>query len=149
MKLRKLNPLAFLICMCSFSQNTSQIANITKDYDFIKLQQLYDKSTSKRQNSKALAYKLASDNNWPVILKNEDDTFAELQFLTADNKPIYYSTSNEDAAISTRTNFLHNGGALGLNIEGQNMTCRSERKYGMLLLQNIVGLFSQSYHCFL
>lgn len=122
MKLRKLHPLAFLICICSFSQNTSQIANITKDYDFIKLQQLYDKSSSKRQNSKALAYKLASYNNWPVILKNEDDTFAELQFLTADNKPIYYSTSNEDAAISTRTNFLHNGGALGLNIEGQNMT---------------------------
>jgi serine protease AprX len=39
-----------------------------------------------------------------------------------DNNPIYITTNNVNSAISTRTNFLHNGGGLGLNLEGQNMT---------------------------
>ncbi len=37
------------------------------------------------------------------------------------NKPIYSSTDNVNSAKATRTNFLHNGGGLGLNLEGQNM----------------------------
>ena len=39
-----------------------------------------------------------------------------------DGKPVYLTTDNSDSANATRTNFLHNGGGLGLNLEGQNMT---------------------------
>lgn len=36
-------------------------------------------------------------------------------------QPLYKTTHNIDALNSTRANFLHSGGGLGLNIEGQNM----------------------------
>ncbi len=39
-----------------------------------------------------------------------------------DNTPIYITTDNADAAEATRANFMHTGGGLGLNIEGQGMT---------------------------
>ncbi len=38
-----------------------------------------------------------------------------------DGKPVYISTTAASEAIATRTNFLHNGGGLNLNLEGQNM----------------------------
>ena len=39
-----------------------------------------------------------------------------------DNKPVYITTTNVSSAKATRTNFLHNNGGLGLDLEGQNMT---------------------------
>lgn len=38
-----------------------------------------------------------------------------------DDKPIYLTNHNTLAAASTRTSKLHNGGGLGLNLEGQGM----------------------------
>jgi len=48
--------------------------------------------------------------------------FAELQAVSSDGKPIYYRTFNAAAARSTRTNFLHPQGALGLDLTGENLT---------------------------
>ena len=38
-----------------------------------------------------------------------------------EGSPIYRTVDNVNSAKATRTNFLHNGGGLGLNLEGQNM----------------------------
>ncbi|RYY00772.1 T9SS type A sorting domain-containing protein [bacterium] len=38
-----------------------------------------------------------------------------------DGKPVYITNDNQNAALATRTSKLHNGGSLGLNLEGQNM----------------------------
>ena len=38
------------------------------------------------------------------------------------NEPIYFTTFNTDAAESTRTNHLHSGGSLNLNLMGKDMT---------------------------
>ncbi|MGC6523394.1 MAG: S8 family serine peptidase [Flavobacteriaceae bacterium] len=38
-----------------------------------------------------------------------------------DNKPLFITTHNDTAAKATRADFMHQGGGLGLNIEGQNM----------------------------
>lgn len=46
---------------------------------------------------------------------------AVLQGLTEDGKPLYYRTFNVDAARSTRTNHLHQGGGLGLDLDGSDM----------------------------
>ncbi|HIB37022.1 S8 family serine peptidase [Mesonia sp.] len=45
----------------------------------------------------------------------------KLRRVTLNNTPIYFTLDNADAAESTRTNFLHTGGGLGLNINGENM----------------------------
>jgi serine protease AprX len=38
-----------------------------------------------------------------------------------DGKPVYISNQNRLSALGTRTSRLHNGGSLGLNLEGQDM----------------------------
>lgn len=57
----------------------------------------------------------------PEFYEDSDGNLHKLMRVTYDGKPLYYTTNNSDAAISTRTNFLHQGGGLNLNIEGQNM----------------------------
>jgi hypothetical protein len=52
----------------------------------------------------------------------KDGQFFELIKVSKDGYPFYYTTYNANAAISTRANTMHNGGLLGLNIEGQGMT---------------------------
>lgn len=50
----------------------------------------------------------------------ENGNLKEIKYIQ-NNKPIYVTVDNINAAISTRTNKLHNGGGLGLNLEGQGM----------------------------
>ncbi len=38
------------------------------------------------------------------------------------NTPVYSQTDNRNSAITSRSNRLYNGGALGLNVQGQGMT---------------------------
>jgi len=85
------------------------------------LTKLKVKLSEKFKKEKAYALKLAKENNWPVTIK-ENGKFMELQKISDEGIPIYYTTYNVNAARSTRANTLHNGGLLNLNIEGQNMT---------------------------
>ena len=57
---------------------------------------------------------------WPRTKVSDGKTYF-LHRVSEDGKPIYISTHNTNAAASTQTQYLHNGGGLGLNIEGQNM----------------------------
>ncbi len=118
----------FLFCLFSFSQlaaqNQEQRAQITKNYDLQKLNQLSQDLLIQARTQKQEAIRQANINGWPITIQNEDGSFSELQRLSADGKPIYYSTHNTDAAASTRTDHLHNGGSLGLNLEGQGMVAR-------------------------
>lgn len=50
-----------------------------------------------------------------------DNVKYELLRVSPKGKPIYYSTDNVSAANSTQTQYLHNNGGLGINVEGQNM----------------------------
>jgi plastocyanin len=70
---------------------------------------------------KAEAIAWARENNYPVRTVMEDGT--EIEIMRIENgHPVYYTTNNDDAALSTNTNDLWNGGSLGLNLEGQGMT---------------------------
>ena len=50
----------------------------------------------------------------------ENGNLKEIRYIQ-NNKPIYVTVDNVNAATSTRTDKLHDGGGLGLNLEGQNM----------------------------
>ena len=95
---------------------------IVNNYDQEKLKTLTLtlEKNSQQKKAKALAY--ATQHNIPVLLSNERGVYAELQEITADGNPIYYSFNNVDAAVSTRTNYLNSGGGLGLNLNGNGMT---------------------------
>ena len=64
---------------------------------------------------------MAKQNGWPITFTDDNGTFHQLRKVI-NGKPIYYQTYNVNAAISTRANYLHNGGGLGLDLEGQGMT---------------------------
>jgi len=121
--LKKLTLLILLIgSSVSYSQTEEQKKQIIANYDLIKLQELHDEFSVKNKEEKEKAIKVAKTKGWPIIEHHKDGTFSELQRLRIDGSPIYYSTYNTAAAKSTRADFMHNGGGLGLNVEGQGMT---------------------------
>jgi hypothetical protein len=61
--------------------------------------------------------KYAAENNVLVRQILPDGKIVEMVDVL-NGKPVYYTTDNEDAAISTRTNELYSGGSLGLSMDG-------------------------------
>ena len=110
-----------LITLFGFAQNKEQVAKITKDYDLEKLQQMASASEQHYFAELAKATEVAKQRGLPVRYTDDHGTVFELQKLDADGNLIYYKTFNSAAANSTRANWMHNGGGLGLNVEGQGM----------------------------
>ena len=104
-----------------FAQTPGERARITSNYDKQKMTKLSADIFAREKKEKANALEFAKKNNVPVTLRLKDGGFAELQKIV-NGKPVYYRTFNVAAAKSTRTNHLHTGGSLGLNLNGQNMT---------------------------
>ena len=86
-----------------------------------KLQKIEQDFLTKSKAEKQEALKIAKQRGWKEKVVNPDGSYMELQRIE-NGSPIYYGTHNVDAARSTRTNHLNNGGSLGLNLMGQNMT---------------------------
>ncbi|KAA3602133.1 MAG: hypothetical protein D8M57_18915 [Candidatus Scalindua sp. AMX11] len=105
----------------AFSQTIMQRAQITRNYDIQRFQQLQSQFYQKAFSEKQRAVQMAQANNWPVKIEKMG-VFSELQKVSPDGRPIYYTTFNVNASKSTRTNFLNTGGQSGLGLDGQNMT---------------------------
>ncbi len=113
-----------VFCASVFGQSPSDVKNIISHYDLNKIKEKEIYYRKKAQAEKAKAETVARLNNWPLVVVNENGSKSELMKLTADGYPIYYTTDNVNAAKSTRANFLHNNGGMGLNLEGQGITVR-------------------------
>jgi len=105
----------------SFSQTKEEIKEITKDYNIEWLNSFSKEKALISKTQKEKAIKLAKENNWPITFIDQRGAFCEI-IKVENGIPMYYTTFNIGAAKSTRADFLHNGGGLNLNIEGQNMT---------------------------
>ncbi len=107
-----------------FGQTTEEIKRITAQYDMaqLKAKEAYYRKMAKTEKEKAIAQAVAK--GWPLFVKKEDGNLLELMRLTPDGYPIYYSTENVNAALTTRASFLHSTGSMGLNLNGQGMTAR-------------------------
>lgn len=106
-------------CGISFSQTKNEIRDIKKELNLNKVQVL--KSEINTYNSK-LKNKIeqATAKGFTTDKLINGKLYTIVGFY--ENKPIYQTINNIDAATSTRANFLWQGGSLGLNLEGQNMT---------------------------
>ena len=121
--LKKTFTFCFLLCLTiAYSQTEQQRKQITKSYDFKKLKDLESSFQKNFFSEKLKATKIANENNWPIRYTNDEGTLFELKKIANDGSPIYYQTFNTAAAESTRADWMHSGGGLGLNIEGQGMT---------------------------
>ena len=74
------------------------------------------------EKMRALALQKANEEGWIIRREFSDGTVIELMYLSPNGKPVYYQTNNADAAITTGTNELHNGGSLGLSLDGNGFT---------------------------
>lgn len=107
-----------------YAQTESQARKIVARYDVNAL-----KTTANRLQVQRTALRQeAVDAGFKIKIEQGDASapqgavYAELQAVTSDGKPVYYKTLNAAAAQSTRTNFLHPGGGLGLGLTGENLT---------------------------
>ena len=116
--------LCFFVSVQLQSQNkySKSLDNIKTSYDQNKLTSLVSEFTQRQTRLKKEAETYARINNIPMRYEKEDGTLLELQYITEDGTPIYYTTFNVDAAISTRTNFINTGGGLGLELNGYDLT---------------------------
>ncbi|CAH0194111.1 S8 family serine peptidase [Chryseobacterium sp. Bi04] len=103
-----------------FGQTERERSEIVKNYDQIKLLKLFETFHEKEKTDKAEAIVYAKKNNIPLIIKTRKGSLREL-IRIENGKPVYYTTDNINAAKSTRTNFLNSGGALDLNLNGEDM----------------------------
>ncbi len=71
---------------------------------------------------KAEAFRLAKINDWKTKFTTKNGGIVELIRLDENGNPLYFSTDNVGAALTTRANRLNTGGSLGLTLDGQNMT---------------------------
>ena len=110
--------------LIAFSQTPDEIKKIVSNYDLQIIKEKEEYYRNKQRSDKSRAEAVARINNWPIIIENPDGSKSELMKLSPDGYPMYYQTDNINAARTTRTNFLHTGGAMGLNLNGQGMTLR-------------------------
>jgi len=105
----------------AFSQTIQEKNEIISNTNTTALRSISEKNDIQFKENKRKAQELAKLKNWPLITF-KDSIYSELVGVSLDLKPIYYSTYNEGAGITSRANKLYSGGSLGLNINGENMT---------------------------
>jgi len=105
-----------------FSQTAQEKIKILEKTNVSKLLEIskYQKKKTKKENE--LAIEKAKIEGWEIFINNPiNNSYSELIRLDKEGNPIYFSTSNNGAGLTARTNHLYLGGSLGLNIAGQNM----------------------------
>jgi len=105
-----------------YAQNASERAAIRSQSNVATLERLAQGHAANYAKKKAEAQAFAQQRGLQVLQVLPDGRLAELQYIDDSGTPIYYvTTSNLNAAITTRANKLWTGGGLNLNLNGQGM----------------------------
>ena len=118
------NLLTFTFCLIFisiFAQTKKERAKIVNSYDKDRISNLKSELLSNdKLNKTAIAQFLIENPGFKRIIRSQDGSIKKIKYII-DNQPIYVTTHNAGSAEATRTNFLHPGGGLNLNLEGHNM----------------------------
>lgn len=110
----------------TWAQTDKEREVIARTYDLEKSKAMELEFAKESELNKREALRLAEIYGWPLTIKN-DSVSKELQGVIH-GKPLYYTTSNNNSAITARVTPIRQGGGMGLNLHGQGM---------------IVGVFDQ------
>lgn len=110
-----------MITSLTFAQTPEEKKKITSQYDVSKLNELKESFIISDEITNERIETYIAQHNIEKRIALSNGTVMQIVDII-DGKPLYVSTDNANAAKSTKTQFLHNGGGLGLNLEGQNMT---------------------------
>jgi trimeric autotransporter adhesin len=106
----------------AFSQTREARLRISNSYNQTLLTSLSQEYRQKAHLNKERALFMAKLKGWKTTIITPAGEFQELVRVTEDGHPVYYTTFNVAAALSTRVNHVNSGGSLGLSLDGQNMT---------------------------
>jgi len=105
----------------TYAQNENSRKKIISETNVAELYKLSDYYADLFKQQKSEAFLIAKQKGWRTITYSKSGGMTELMRIE-NGRPIYYTTDNAGAGITTRANRLHTGGSLGLNLDGQNMT---------------------------
>ncbi|MBL7700663.1 MAG: S8 family serine peptidase [Ferruginibacter sp.] len=77
---------------------------------------------AEQKQNRELAMQCAKLKGWPLVKKGINNGFSMLVGVTGNLQPIYATSLNWGAGLTTRANKLYSGGGLGLGIHGESMT---------------------------
>ncbi|MCZ8198772.1 MAG: S8 family serine peptidase [Flavobacterium sp.] len=113
--------LAFFSTISIFAQTELQRKKIMEANNSIELNRMALEYDSIFRVQKAEALEKARIKGWDIFKSREKGGFSELMRVNKNGNPVYYTTDNKGAAVTTRANKLNSGGSLGLSLDGQNM----------------------------
>lgn len=103
--------LLFVLLIAPFAMQGQPITNTSA------LEALSNQFSQEWQSQRAAALQYAANNNIPLRQELPNGKIIQLIALQNGN-PLYYTTNNVNAALSTRTHELWDGGSLGLSLSG-------------------------------
>ena len=110
----------FFVANAQTEKEKEQIIAATNVAELYRLAPVYD---SIFKAEKELAWEMAKIKGWKTLFNSDKNGgVTELIRINKYGNPVYYTTDNVGAALTTRANRLNSGGSLGLNLDGQNMT---------------------------
>lgn len=119
----KIGLLFTMLCLqFSFAQTEADKVKILAETNLTELNRMAPIYDSIYKANKHRAMEMAAVKGWQEFINKPNGGFAELVSVDELNNPIYYTTDNAGAALTTRANRLNTGGSLGLQLDGQNMT---------------------------
>ncbi len=112
--------LLIILCQTGFGQVNSDYLEETNQKA---LQEMADRFEKEYEQNMEKARKIARGSGMPIRRVEEDGTVIELQGLdTNTGELIYYTTTNLDAAKTTNTNEVWQGGSMSLSLSGNGYT---------------------------
>ncbi len=135
MKIKLLFALLFFTAITS-AQNIKDKNKIQKNYNLEKIDQLIEQLKEKENEKQKKIDAFLKKN--PEVKKAYSSKGKNHEIYDiVNNRPIYISSDNNKSAIATKTTTLYPGGALGLNLEGENMTIGVWEVGGYPLLDHV------------
>lgn len=126
----KITKLFLVLMLSGFTANAQQskedVNLVTKDYDKEAIAKLAAELSASYKEGYEKAVKIAREKGLPIEgVDAEGNMFSLVGLIDGTNNLKYYKSYNNTATKSSiqtaRVQHLHNGGSLGLNIEGQTM----------------------------
>lgn len=121
MKKKYLIALLAVVPFVGWAQTEKQRREIVSHYDLEELRRMKEEFETNFYQNYNKALELARINGWPIRIEKPDGGLTELQGVTEDGRPLYYTTDNIGVINTSRVNHIHPGGSLGLNLTGLDM----------------------------
>lgn len=123
--------LLLLFFVTVYGQTREERNTIVNQYDLNKLNELKLKLTLDSKANNMAIEDYINSHGLEKTKRKANGGLMQIKYIM-DGKPVYMSSDNDNSATSTKTNLLHNGGSLGLNLEGQNMNIAAWDSEGVL-----------------